>query len=659
MRYLIILCLFLLSVSLFAEPITTVKVTQSRPGACVTFGQVFRRGDVRETITLSEGRRPVGCQMDVVRRHPDGSIRFAVITVDSTKLSPGLEHAMVISAASAPASTKPISLEALLKSGFSAHLIFTFPDGTKRTADAAKMLRDGPRTSWLTGPFACEWVVNAPPLAANGAADPDLMVQFSVRAVKGGRAARIAAVVENCADTWGGNIRYDVRLEVGGKTVYERTTVDHRRSSRWRYIAWNNSNEGDSVVFPELKYLELAGVIPAYDATLKVPNVSVEASLRDFDAAPKDILQQGALVAGMGTTGGRAEIAPYPEWAVKYLLTGNAGLWKMLITQGDLAGSWPIHVRVRKTGRLLSVESRPDFWLDDRGKDRPQWKPDRTAPAADRTKLEPDCAHQPSLAYLPALLTGDYYYVEETAFWAAYSIMAQWPEVRKGAKGIIDDQVRGDAWALRNIADAEWICPAAWPETAYLSRIIDNNLKEYARVMVGPPVHSPNGSWKEWDVQEARIPNPANPRWLVTSPWERDYLIWSLHHLTELGHAKAAAPRDYLLKMRVGMFTHPDVFDPILGAPYRMIVGERNAEGSTRFYDWKELGAENRRIPGVGIENYANSYAYSARVALICGIDGGFPGAKEALKELESRLPSMRDILANAPFWAITTRNMK
>ena len=35
-----------------------------------------------------------------------------------------------------------------------------------------------------------------------------------------------------------------------------------------------------------------------------------------------------------------------------------------------------------------------------------------------------DRAHQPSLAYIPYLMTGDLYYLEEMHFWASYDLGA-------------------------------------------------------------------------------------------------------------------------------------------------------------------------------------------------------------------------------------------
>ena len=96
----------------------------------------------------------------------------------------------------------------------------------------------------------------------------------------------------------------------------------------------------------------------------------------------------------------------------------------------------------------------------------------------------------------------------------------------------------------------------------------------------------------------------------------------------------------------------------MLGTPYRMVVGEKQPGGKVLFYeDWKKLGQENARLSKPDLPNYGCSYAYSARAAVICGIDGGFPRAAEALGWLEANLPDHRQVMAREPHWAIVPRN--
>ncbi len=627
-------------------------------GAPVTFGQAFKRGDIRDGIAVRIGEKALPAQVDVKRRYDDGSVRFAVISAVIDTLPADGKVSLALSNGKPPQpAAAAVSRADLLKTDFDAVVALKFPDGAVRSASARRLLEqagDAARV-WLQGPVAMEWLLSGPLLDAGGKADEDLSVRFQVRAYAGCRLVRISVAVENCWDGWAGNIRYDAAVSVGGKQVMTEEAVDHRPLSRWRKVFWWGGAEPAAHIAHDLAYLSATGAIPRYDTTLKPAAPSrAELDLRRLEGPDWRIMGKGALTAYMPTTGGRAEIAPYPAWTVRYLLTMDPQAKSLVLAGGDMAGSWPIHVRARKTGRVLSIDDRPAFWLDERGKDKPQWKPARTEADPKQVRLSPDLAHQGSFAYVPYLVTGDYYFLEEAYFWANYCLIATWSEPRMGAKGILSDQIRGNAWGLRNIADAAWIAPDGESEARYFEEKVRSNIADYIRRMYGPPEFNRIGAWGVRTTDNARIQNPANPKWMVIAPWENDYLAWSLHHLVELGYADAARPRDFLLRLRVGSLTSAPDFDPMLAAPYRFVVGEQGPGGKTIFYeDWKTLGRENARLSRADLPNYGSSYAYSARAVAVCGVDGGFPKSAEALKWLEDHLPNHREMMAREPHWAI------
>lgn len=657
-----------------AEPERTVNVelrnltNQALKDVPVTFGQVFRKGDVPRTEGLGCLGEAGPAQVDVKRKHDDGSVRFAVVSLLLPELPAKASRTVTLSPVKPPAAgLAPIPLAELLKTDFDAVVALTFPDGKKRSASARKLLQQAaeqPKT-WLAGPVATEWLVSGAPVDAEGEPDEDLNVQFQIRAYHGCRRVRVSVVVENCWDHWAGNIRYDAAVTIGGKEVFARKGVDHRRLSRWRKVFWwgagGESRSGGPVPAPELgvahdpAYVCATGALPNYDTTLELPRPR---RWPPQMTGPRwQIMGRGSLTAYMPTTGGRPEIGAYPAWAVHALLTMDRHGKALVLANGDLAGSWPIHVRSRKTGRILTIDERPTFWLDYRGPDKPTWKPDRAKPGPQAVKLSPDRAHQPSLAYLPYLLAGDFYYLEEAYFWANYCLLSTWPHPRRKAEGILSGQIRGNAWTLRNVADAAFLAPESDPEAKYFDEKVRNNIADRAARMYGPPEYNKIGAWGIRTTTSARIQQPANPGWMILAAWENDYLIWSLHHLVELGYADAARCRDFMLRLRVGALTNAPDFDPMLAAPYRFVVGEQAADKKVLFYeDWKRLGTENARLSKPGLPNYGNSYAYSARAAAVCGADGGFPKAREALKILEDRLPNHRQVMGRDPTWAIVPR---
>ncbi|NQU21278.1 MAG: hypothetical protein HQ567_08350 [Candidatus Nealsonbacteria bacterium] len=657
-----------------ADEIVSVEVqnTTDRPlvDVPVTFGQAFKRGDVPRGMRV---HCPVGdgwAQVDRKRTYDDGSLRFAVISAIVPKLAAGGSETLRLTADKPrhDAELKPRAMGDPLDAGFNAEVTLTLPDGTVLSANVLRLFeRSYPQPNiWLHGHVASE-------TSLDESLDEDLNVQFQVRFYAGGRRVRVSVVVENCWDDsqsmsyltrpdntplWAGNIRYDAKVTVGGKTVLAEKAVDHRRLSRWRRVFWWGDGKPEVHIVHDLAYLSATGALPNYDRRVQ-PAETPDWRQKQLRLKGPDwrIMGKGALTAYMPTTGGRPEIAPYPAWTVRYLLGMDPQAKALVLASGEQAGSWPIHVRVRGSGRIMTIDDRPKFWLDARGEDRPKWKPDRHPPGPDYVKLTPDLAHQGSFAYVPYLVTGDYYYLEEAYFWANHCLLATWPHPRREAEGILAGQIRGNAWSLRNMADAAWIAPDDDPEKAYFDTKIRNNLTDRIRRMIGPPEHSKLGFWGERSTLNARIQNPANPQWMVIAPWEHDYLMWSLHHLDQLGWSDAAKVRDYLLRWRIGTLTNAPDFDPRLATPYRFVVGEQAAGGKVVFYeDWKTVGRENARLTKPQPPGKANDYAYSARAAIICAVDAGFPGAREALKTLEAQFSDLPDQMSRNPTWAIAPR---
>src|SRR6185436_9427815 len=131
--------------------------------------------------------------------------------------------------------------------------------------------------------------------------------------------------------------------------------------------------------------------------------------------------------------------------------------------------------------RLISLDQRPRIWYDSRaqgdlldyvkGSPMPIREYGNTTPGPGQSPLVPDNAQQPSIAYVPYLLTGDRYYAEEMAFWANYGILrTDNADGIRGSQGILAaNGAAGYGWALRNLADAAAYYPDASPVRAYLA----------------------------------------------------------------------------------------------------------------------------------------------------------------------------------------------
>ena len=88
-----------------------------------------------------------------------------------------------------------------------------------------------------------------------------------------------------------------------------------------------------------------------------------------------------------------------------------------------------------------------------------------------------------------------------------------------------------------------------------------------------------------------------------------------------------------------------------------MPVGETGPDKRITFYeDWKKLGAENARLTKIpASEKPRLAYDYSAYLALVCGVDAGFPRAAEAVQVLLGITGGFHGMLAD-PAWRIVPR---
>ncbi|MHC4741383.1 MAG: hypothetical protein ACYS8Z_05700 [Planctomycetota bacterium] len=666
----------------------TIEPLESGKDVILTFAHPFKKGDIPETLELRDGEYSPPAQVEVKRRYSDGSVKHAIISTSIRDVT--ADKSLTLDIHSAKKRRNPNTGVSVYGGPLRAEVTFRFPDGSERIAKASEFLskatdgvKDVRLLTWLDGPLFTELQIAGPPLNENGQGDPDILVLFGLRIFNKSLTFRVEVVVESPWIDVPGNIPYDISVSVNDEEVFAQKNVGHwkhrmpywikdgNRSlghfahSRWRKVFWVGKEPPKTHIRYDLDYLVSTGLLPPYDTDLDISNERLERSLKNWNDSPRDLLENGIIMAYFPTTGGREDLGPYPTWTTRYLLSGDPRAWEMVLGTGDLAGSFPVHQRDRKTGRIFSIDDHPGYSLNPRG--TLEKIPPR--PAADRPYLRPatspyavDCAHQPSLAFIPYLLTGEYYYLEEMHFWANWCMLTQNAAYRDKEKGLLAfDQTRGEAWALRQLVDAAKICPDDIPEKQYFDSKVKTNLEYYNSFIVGPDA-TPLGTYTAGASDAfVRGRSPEERRkWLTLAPWQQNFLAWCMDHAVRAGYPQAARPRDYFTTTQAGVLTHPDQFDPSYGASYFLVVGEREAEKIRYYRTWKELFEKSFRVvspdakPSLPGGDYGSSYAHIARAVLLNGVRNDVPRAKEALKVLEPQLPNLQKVLANDPTWAFT-----
>ncbi len=535
-----------------AGSITYIKVqntaaTEQR-NVPITFGQVFAQGALVSTDGLA-GRLSDGStmpmQMEVKAKHADGSVRHAIISAVVPALASGQTRTVELVKASAGAKTGAAPTT-LTNAGFTASVSVNL-GGQTYTASADTLLKSGKFTTWLAGPVANEWLVSAPLKTSQGVEHPHLNARFAIRSYGALNKARVDVTVENnwTYEPSPQNFTYDAQVTVGGQTVFSQTALKHFHHARWRKSFWWGGAPQVEVQH-DPKYLIGSKALPNYDTSLAISATALSGLDGRWTKSNTAPMGPGVVLPAMPTTGGRGDIGPLPEWGSMYLLSMDNRAKKVTLGVGDLAGSWPIHYRDKKTDLPVSLANYPYMTLLGRSGDayNPVTKQSESFPACGgdcSTIYQPDASHQPSMAYLPYIVTGDYYYLEELQFWANYNMIMPNSYYRGLEKGLLKaDQVRGQAWSLRTLGQVAYITPDNHPMKSYFVDRVGYNLDWYNTTYSSGnpnPLGVIDGSGQY--AGGAVIYTTASGVKTGVAPWQDDFFTWSAGYLVELGFAKA------------------------------------------------------------------------------------------------------------------------
>ncbi len=655
--------------------ITTVRLhnPSSNPetDVPVTFGQVFRPGDVPagKTLVARIGDTVIPLQVDVKATHADGSLRHAVLTVRLPAMDAGQSRSVEIVSAEPSAQGDPVALGDLLATDFDAAVKVSL-GGQAYTASAAALLSSGTPKPWLSGPLVSEWIVSTPLHGAAGD-HPHLSARFSVREYAGATRARVAVVLENdwAFEPGPQNFVYDASVAIAGSEVLALQGLTHYAHARWRETFW----WGDAVATEaeqDGRYLMASGAVPNYDPQLTVTEAAVASVTAAWNAKDRGPMKVGGMEPYMPATGAHDDIGPLSLWDSLYLCSMDSRARAVALELADMAGSWPVHYRDKNTDLPVSLADYPYMTLLGNPGDtvNPATGKSEAFPAcaADcSSPFTPDSAHQPSLGYLAYVVTGDYDYLEELQFWANLNLLESNPYYREFEKGLLQwGQVRGQAWSLRTLGFAAYITPDDHPMKAYFVDRLHDNLQWYVDQYTGDRKNAlgvlTNGYAFAYD----------NGRGVA--PWQDDFFTWSAGQLVAMGFDEAKPLLAFKAVFPVGRMTEPD-FCPIFGASYSANV--RDSDQSAVYDSFAtvyqqtvdpavaglpcgsaEMAAALNLQPGemTGYSSSPAGYPSNMQPALAVAVESGVAGAADAWTRFEAR--TVKPDYSAAPNFAITPR---
>jgi len=523
-----------------------------------TFGQVFAVGHVKPGEGLSavlEDGSKIALQFDQKATHPDGSVRHAVLSGVLPKIDKGVTETLQLAKSDQVKGKFVPDL-----AGLAGSVEITI-DGVKYTAGALS----GKAIEWLSGHVVAESIVDAPLVDAKGNPHPHLTVRAGIRGYVS-KHARIEVIIENTKTFAPGanNFKYDVSIKLAGKVAFERQGLMHYHHARWRKVFWTG---GEPLIHVQHdpEYVIGTKAVSNYDRSATPLEKNLESVTKRVTDKNTEIMEVGPINKAMGTTGGRPDIGPLPSWYVMYLLSADKRPRDVMMAAAEGSGSWSIHYRDENTGYPVRTDNEKNknisthMNLSNKGPlPVPRFA---TGKGTLSTPLSNDTAHQPSFAYLPYLLTGDYYFLEELQFWATSNTLETDPGNRGYEKGLVNwQQVRGQAWSLRTLGHAAYITPDSHPLKDYFIAQLGHNLDVYHATYV-------EGNPNQLGVYDGSGKNSFQIT--ASAPWQDDFLTWSFGYLVELGFDKARPILEWKAKYPVGRMTTPG-FCQIAAAAYYM-----------------------------------------------------------------------------------------
>ena len=325
------------------------------------------------------------------------------------------------------------------------------------------------------------------------------------------------------------------------------------------------------------------------------------------------------------------EAAPLNPAEVAFLLSGDPRAWELVRRLADSSGCYPVHYYVP----------------DDKGGHFPRAQETAGLPFLQGTNQVtiktalgvvcpvPDTAHQHSLCYLGALLTGDRYWLEEVDAWRSYNLLAR-PPLDTRLVGIIHSgQERSTAWALRTLLLDALLDPASSAPAelranlVYLNQTFVDPLSRFNR---RTGVTSPQNFRPAPALQYVK-PTAPMPPYIAT--WHYSVMAFVLDWCALAGFKEAEPVRDHILKVSEGVWKYSPTF-----------WDWPNGNHAYPADDWAQVMvatfATRTAVPTGFAPHVTPDYIGWARFGPVVGARLNQPWAIEALKKIDAEAPKFK-----------------
>lgn len=495
----------------------------------ITFGQTFKQGQVKtgQDLYAVSGSAQAIVQMDIKNRYDDGSVRFAVLTMPQPAMAANT-YANVMFKTKVSQTLLPLALTHFTNLNPTMSFSFYESSGAKTVvnldvkAAIAAELAKATKDMWLSGPLAQQVRIALPVRTS-------LRVVLDITAYANSSYVFDLQVNNDIAmASQGGNHRYDFSFSASGKTITQ-TNLTHYQYSQWRKQVTTQAASTANLQH-DVRYLVQTGFVLPYNIDVGANKSQIE-SLFSATASSdwgKPFAPHG-IEKNMPMTGGRGDIGAVTQYIAMWLVSQDYRIRDYVMGQAEASAGIPWHFWDQVNQSWLSVDRYPQVWLDPRGGNPPTGL---TQQVPSQNGWNPESAHNPSLSYIPYLMTGTRFHLDQQNAVASWTIMGAWPGARLDAQALIVrwTQVRNGAWGLRDVFHASVANPDGTSHQTYFKKILDSNLSW---------MNSNSATWSsEQGEPYGYLPGEYGVAGNM-APWQQDYLASSIVAIARSGNAKA------------------------------------------------------------------------------------------------------------------------
>jgi len=310
---------------------------------------------------------------------------------------------------------------------------------------------------------------------------------------------------------------------------------------------------------------------------------------------PYTIMGTAGINPYMPQTGERPDIGIVTGAQAEYICTAKQTALDLVRAQAEAGGTMPWHMRDENTNAPINLKQYPGAtWYSSTTAGQPYVKI-----ASSPVKL--DSAHQPALAYVPYLLTGDPYHLEDLQFQATWNIGTFVPQYRLSIP-----QSRTFAWNLRTLAQCARVTPAVVPSWLLPQQYWKTFLEDYRLFFEDQYVNNPKPERARFrsthNLASSRAEGTTAPAGTWVSPWEDEFVATIMGWVVAMGFSTWQHAFEWKIGSTIARTNRTSGWIRAQATPYRLIL--RETADSPYADDWAGAWTLAQRVAKL---TYANA----------------------------------------------------